>query len=75
MRVISTIEAGHVGGGVVAEPVSGETIGCAIGGALAGEFGLWWGASGCIAGGYVVNNWNGWIGDAFGSLNNVNLTM
>lgn len=72
MRLIACDELIQVSGG---EGVSGETIGCAIGGAIVGGAGLWGAAAGCVAGAYVANNWSGWIGDAFGSLNSVNLTM
>lgn len=72
MRAISATELVQIHGG---EGVSGETVGCAIGGAVGGYAGLWGAAAGCIAGAYVANNWGGWVGDAFGSLNYVNLTM
>lgn len=71
MQELTSNEILQVHGGVRAEGVSKETWGCAIGGAMVGSFGgAWGGAAGCIAGAYVANNWNGWVGDAFGSLNN-----
>ena len=67
MKELSLNEISQVNGGAA---VSGETWGCAIGGAIgSGVGGIWGGAAGCIGGAYFANNWNGWIGDAFGSLN------
>lgn len=71
MQELSLQEISQINGGLLAEGVSKETWGCAIGGAIGGSFGgAWGGAAGCIGGGYIANNWNGWVGDAFGSLNN-----
>lgn len=67
MRELKAIEVSQVHGGA---GVSGETIGCAFGGAIGVSLGgAWGGALGCIGGAYFANNWNGWVGDAFGSLN------
>ena len=67
MRELSASEVSAVDGGV-----SAETWGCAIGGAIGGGIGgPWGGAAGCIGGAYFANNWNGWIGNAFGKLNYV----
>ena len=77
MRQLSTYEVDCVNGGA---GVSGETIGCAIGGAAgaAAGGGPVGGAVGCIAGAAIANNWDAVvdiIGQAFASLEHVNLTM
>lgn len=46
--------------------VSGETIGCAVGGALGASGGVWGSAAGCLLGAYVGNNAGSW-GSALGS--------
>lgn len=57
MKELSASEVEMVSGGA---GVSGETIGCAIGGALGSRAGLMGGAAGCIAGAYVANNLGAW---------------
>lgn len=51
MLELSYSEMDSVGGGV-----SGETIGCAVGGAIAGSLGggAWGGAAGCIVGAAIA---------------------
>lgn len=63
MKELCASEVAMVSGGA---GVSGETIGCAIGGAIGSRAGVVGGAVGCIAGGYIANNASSW-GAAFGS--------
>jgi len=73
MRTLNNTEIAEVGGG---RAVSTETVACAIGGALFASGGPWASAAGCIGAAYIANNFSGgWIGEVFGSLSHVNLTM
>ncbi len=63
MKELCASEVAMVSGGA---GVSGETIGCAIGGAIGARAGAVGGAVGCLAGGYIANNAGSW-GAALGS--------
>lgn len=58
MKELNQTEVEMISGGA---GVSGETIGCAIGGGIGGRFSGWMGGVvGCIAGGWIGNNTSGW---------------